>query len=65
MAEHVDKRPGVKLIASFPDDEVGVGIIRHQDRVFVATTHAVYELLDNELKAIEIELEDNQASSGT
>lgn len=40
---------GVKFVTELPDNEPCVGIATLRDRVFVATTQRVYELIDSTL----------------
>jgi len=56
-------RPGVELIATFPEGTTVVGIVNFKDQVIVATSNGVYELVDDGvyghtkvLKLIEMEV---------
>ena len=55
----ITRRPGTKLIHTFDDDEQGVSMVRHEGRIFVATSKRVYVVIDDKLVPLKIEAADS------
>ncbi len=53
-----EKRKGFKYVTSLPINEEFVDMIIFKDKVFVASTKCVYELIDDTLHTIKIEIEE-------
>jgi len=45
---------GLQFLTEVPEGEQVVSMVNHRDRIFVATQKRVYELVDDELRAVEV-----------